>query len=59
MDNNYIINKRCRLNNNNITQTFSQENIIQKRTFEIQLQTMTTTSNPRNKTQTTQLQHRG
>ena len=57
MDNNYIINKGCRLNNNTI-QTFSQENIIQKWTFKIQTQTATTTNNPRNKTQTTLLQHR-
>ena len=37
MDNNYIINKRRKLNNNNITQDFSQEKIIQKRTFKLQL----------------------
>ena len=55
MDNSYIINKRNRFNNNT-TQTFSQERIIQKCIFKLQLQTVTTTTNPRNRTQTTQLQ---
>ena len=32
MDNSYIIIKRCKFNNN-ITETFSQEKIIQKWTF--------------------------
>ena len=48
MDNNNINNKQNRLSNNT-TQLWSQENIIQKWTFKLRLQTITTTNNPRNK----------
>ena len=55
MDNIYTINKQYKFNNTT-TPTFSQRKIIQKWTFKLQLQTVTTTINPRNRTQTTQLQ---
>ena len=51
----YIINKHYKFNNIT-TPTFSQEKIIQKWTFKLQLQTIITTNSPRNETQTAQLQ---
>ena len=55
MDDSYIINEQLRFNNNT-TQTFSQEKIIQKWTSKPQLRTVTTINNPRNKTRTAQVQ---
>ena len=55
IDNIYIIDKQYKFNNIT-TQTLSQEKIIQKWNFKPQMQTITTTNNPRNETQAAQLQ---